>query len=845
MKRKLKILFLALMLAAIGFGTVSAATINDFKYNISTSPGSDQVEVNLLIVPDKAVEGDVNDVLNKTFDMTQFKISWSKDGGSTNQERMTYLDFDKGKLTKTIAYQDAKNITFTISEPSKSNYVSSKFNFNVEAKTLNASSSSSTSGDTKIQNGITKDDKEWFSFITEPLKNLTDNVSNIMSSVREFFELGFTGMLEVTFGNIFESTLKAVSGSSSQWLFCTPYLYSSDFKGWVYSLWLVFEIFGVAALLIGIMIAVFATYAGKSETNRVVKVMLATAVGITMTIFLAEGIIWFCNMGTDAAVREPLSKQYSELKKDNVPGIVKNLDPKTIGFSSFDGNTILKMAFSGGKKDTQIYSPDYKFYRLFASAPTKEEKASGRFEPGGGLIVMTWAMVMLIFLMLFSVLRYATVGLLCALSPFWFVKSMFKRDYDPIIGWLSLFTRSVLVSFIFDMAWLVCMYSNDPKGAIMEMGINPQFISCIVFTIATLLVFWFFIRHLFKAVTNPMNLNGLAVKTSWGQTLQKVGNSMQDVGYNLGGSRIGKISKFGNAMQRTGGRLAAEGYEREQIKKEKEAGNYDYKKGATQERIKRAIQDYDTRLMDRSRRTGVVDDSRKLFRPERIELDTVKAVGLEQNEIREVLSSHKNSLGEVYGDDGKNVMLDKRYSSESVNILKDAVKSKNFEQGYNRAENEDGYYLKDESKEKYKSLIENEGIAYKQEGESLWINKSDADKLLEKVVTVDSSDEVAKEKYTLLKPGRNVDLEEFKSELSKSLPADALSDKGSGRGILVKSKYTQQTQTAIDSFNKREPYWEDGNGGYYYRDKSLPGGIVVKNLSKPENGRNMGKYGLT
>ncbi|MDQ2085927.1 hypothetical protein RBH29_05675 [Herbivorax sp. ANBcel31] len=179
-----------------------------------------------------------------------------------------------------------------------------------------------------------------------------------------------------------------------------------------------------------------------------------------------------------------LVEEYNKPENQSII-LLDNLNEDEIGFDSFDGKSLGRLAFGLPLEDSNT-----PFYESFLTQ-----------NGGGGLIIMTWSMLCFIIMGILSILRYGCVGILDGLSSLWIAHCAWAGDETPAIGYINLLTRSIVLSYIFDLAWLEAYFViHNPWDF---EGIGSEILACILFTIAIAVSVSFWLRWFYRAVKQP------------------------------------------------------------------------------------------------------------------------------------------------------------------------------------------------------------------------------------------------------------------------------------------------------------------------------------------------------
>ena len=365
------------------------------------------------------------------------------------------------------------------------------------------------------------EDTPWYR-VDAKIGKMYESIKEITESIRSFFEDGLTGVVEKTNGIVLESCLNKTS-FDGKWVFSTPTLIEFS---WVRNLWWFCFAFSMISLALGIGISVLKVFAGKRSDSsiRLLRSFIIAVVGCSLSLYISDKLIETSNLFINSVARQSLVEEYK--KPENQSAILlTNLDEKKIGFDSFDGKSLAKMAFGSPLNDGKP------LYESFMSK-----------NGGAGLIIMSWAMFCFILMGLLSTLRYGTLGILGGFSSLWISGCAWTGDETALTGYINLFVRSIAMSFIFDGAWLISYFViNNPYDF---QGLGPQIVSCCVFTIAIILSIKIWFKWFAKSLFKPASLAGEDAKKWFSTKFEKVGSTSDKIRkrFSSSGSKKGNSS---------------------------------------------------------------------------------------------------------------------------------------------------------------------------------------------------------------------------------------------------------------------------------------------------------------
>lgn len=617
-----------------------------------------------------------------------------------------------------------------------------------------------------------KDDQEkakWYELdkkfdeIKGYFSNVEENLDQIVENIKMFFEGGLTGILERTLGSMMESFFTSVSGLINKWVFLTPNLIEYT---WIRKLWWIS--YSMAIMLFGTGVGfTFINYLrGKKHlTSKLFTALLIGFIGTTFSLLISDLIIQAKNTVINSLVQDTLYEAYQEGLKNSWM-LVSGLTKEEMSFDAFTGLQISKMIFGG-----QIGNSE-ELYKLFLSA--------GGI--GGGLITMIWAMADLSIIGLFGIVRHGVLGILGAGAPFWFMLCAFTGDPRPAAGWMNIYGRSVVLTIIFDIAWIFSVYINKAGGNEFA-GMGQQIISCILFTIALIVAIKFWLVWVKRALANPLTLAGDQAMEVWQKGASKFGSGVEATGKRYGAP----------GLQQKGAGMKKTAEERQKMWQERMRGPQH--KQVRNERLQKA------------RSQGTKDF---LKDNEDIKLST-SPVSMETT---------KKEVGYEFADKKDGDAVYKKLTDE---FGKEHIKR-----------DKEGYIsMWSEYEDHAMDIIEN----YQESIEEKDVDFTAYDQKAAKPRTI--------LKYNFQSPEQVDDVEDLlQSKLTSKAMINREQD-GKVSSMVVSTLNSDVDQVAIEKvlkeYEKRKIYWKTGDGYYYYYDKEVD--RLIKNLTPPKDGgRYMGSW---
>lgn len=688
-------------------------------------------------------------------------------------------------------------------------------------------------------------------------------IEEAMDFLKKIFKHGIGFIVNILIGEMLEGVYNTVSNWMSEWIFLTPKLINA---GWIKGLWNFCFVISIALTVAGIVFSMFSLKRGRLKNDKelgefnatkLISVIVSCILFSYFSLFICDMTINIENAGLNALARNVLWEKYSAekdklgnslVRQDNEP-ITKD----NISFSDFSGDKIIRMAFGlevfseNQEKDT--WDSDELYTGYYNST------FFGFLKTGGGLLIMILAMIILIIMGLFGLLKYGVLGLLGAGSPFWASWATFKGDGDPILGFINIFARTAGLSLLFDLAWLGAAHvtTNVATNEFKLIGAGKQLLACIIFIIALALATWFWFRWVVKVVKNPMTLAGADVRTSIGNTQQSIGKVMKEIGMHYG---LGGIVQQGAEME-------AAGATQKQIADEIKNGRFD-RDIPIKDRLTEAKRNAGKNLLDRQlnilKRKGVrYDNAGESVYEIMMALRSIDNPCFNGEELNNILTAAGYANTIYHGSDGKFFVDEDHLGNASAAIRRELVQNHMKE---HLLDNEPGYIINNFSDDKLsriKTLLNKNNLDHK----SLFSIKADGDNInaikhkaenLEEILSFLNSANVEETQFGSL-PGYLI-----KSNTAQARKMEEFFGKNNiryertGNKFLVARNDFESVQTRIDDMNSvisndlkgfNEKYEYNGNNkDEYAKIKNALGKIGVKhraseNLWLDENNRNI------
>ena len=763
----------------------------------------------------------------------------------------------------------------------------------------NFSKTDQTITDNTLASTTTDSDEQFRSESRSWYQKIGDTLSEIIESIRQIFTKGLSFLIDITIGNILQGFYNKVADGMAKWIFLTPKLIGF---AWIKKLWWICYILGAIGLVVGLLFTGFSIVTGRKKKlqqngkefnpSGLLVTLVVAFIGISLSLFAADSIISIENKLIDSVSASTIYEQYQKnIVSMSSIGIEYNLKEENIGFGSFTGDALCRMAYG------------------FDINPSKTITSNFIEESGfSALIPMTIAMIVLSLIGLFGLIRFFVIGILGGAAPFWFSYCSFTGDTDPVWGWVNLFARSVALSFVFDLAWIFSVYVTSNIATENFFG-SGQLIASLLFLIALVVAIKFWFKWVVKAAINPLKLAGAEARMQWGGTSSKIGKTMKNIG-----------SRYGlKELDYAGGMMMATGETQKSIAKEKKAGAYDWDKGAVKDRLLDSRMKYEKEYIKQHGSSGFVKSTEQ--KPIDMEgtLVEINSPAFSNERISKVLKENNFGGMSFKTEDGR-IMVDSDYVNEAQKLLQKAFSEKNIEED-TILDNELGFKLRkvdqdsmskleklmldkeirykninkispDKSHfeqlkneispdnfsdpEKYRQysnllskftpdekgnysckttddreyqqildMFDSQAVKYKTD-KDMWVSNDYRDELMENIIRTDEANEMSIEDtkkflfYELDSHNQN-DIQGIKEDISKKYPNANIIYEKNKLGIEYDETDEQKDEInkIIVNYYKKIPYWSDSKGRFWYKDFHV--NRMVPHLSKPDKGRYMGK----
>ncbi|MFM9329044.1 hypothetical protein [Paenibacillus mesotrionivorans] len=297
--------------------------------------------------------------------------------------------------------------------------------------------------------------------------------------------------------------------------------------------WSVFTIVGLVALLFALLILAQQIVRGKKEMSKLLKVFLICFISVFFSLTIINSINVLVNWFTQSTLSSMLKTV-------------------AINYQGLSGQEVVKAIVIGTEALTN---------------PTLVSQTAGKViasTEGGlfSLFIVTLFEVLPLYLV--SVLKVFVVMLLALFVSGWITATAFTGKMEILIGFLNLYIRTLIVGYVMALHWGIFVKAQTDYGSGIglstSIGITPIYLSCISAILLIIVLFFFWMKPLFKAVTQPLTLGGGEFVEKMGKYGVSASQTINNIGKRLGSEQIQqrgldmaqkskKISEYGKRMQ--------------------------------------------------------------------------------------------------------------------------------------------------------------------------------------------------------------------------------------------------------------------------------------------------------
>ena len=373
---------------------------------------------------------------------------------------------------------------------------------------------------------------DWGEFLS-PLKNILsdagDKIDRVTTSVSDVMSGQF---LKDAVDNLFvlwvdEMNRPLYDVFSKVYLF-TPRMGSIDF---VYGLWSMITMLCIILLIIGIGVLANQIIKGKKDLKSLMKVFIIALVSSALSLTVLNIIQVVMNWGTHTMMEGML-------------------DTQDIDYTALGGEDILKAIAVGLDALTD---PEYMQFTL--AALLKDQ--------GGIMTLFLYSFIVIFPLYLIAVIKLIVLIIMTVGVGFWITYMSYTGKVEALIGFLNIYIRTLLLGGAITLHWTLFVkaqtdYMNG-EGIFAVTGIAPVLAAPISMLLFYILFFFLWLRPVWRAVRDPIALNGGEAVEKAGKLSERASTSLQSIGKRLGSEYMQRKGlNFGEAskkMQQTGQRM--------------------------------------------------------------------------------------------------------------------------------------------------------------------------------------------------------------------------------------------------------------------------------------------------
>lgn len=292
-------------------------------------------------------------------------------------------------------------------------------------------------------------------------------------------------------------------------VFAKSYLFSPRVAeiGVVYQLWSILTIIGIIAIIVGIGVLVFKILSGKKDMKMLLKVFVGCAFACIFSLtglnILNVGVNW--------------------LNQGMMEGVIGTTG---IAYSGLGGEDVLKALVIGSDAIT-----DPQFAGMTLGELTVETE-------GGIFTLLGVVLFEVLPLFIVTVLKTMVLILLAALVPIWITLSAYNGRWETMLGFLNLYTRTLIVGFLLALHWAIFVKAQTDYGSgaglPAAIGVHPVWFSIISVTVLILVCFVFWYKPLVAGIKSPMTLAGGEVVEKLGEWGKRGSHAVNAIGKRFG-----------------------------------------------------------------------------------------------------------------------------------------------------------------------------------------------------------------------------------------------------------------------------------------------------------------------
>lgn len=299
----------------------------------------------------------------------------------------------------------------------------------------------------------------------------------------------------------------------------------------VQTLWSIITLLCVIALFVGSGILANQVMRGKKEMGALLKGFIVSLVTSILSLTILNMINVIANWMTQVAVE----------------GIIGT---EGIDYTSLTGFEILKALVVGSDVLTD---PSYAGQTLAETLVA----SGGIF----ALMLHMWTAIPTLYMI--AIIKILTLMGMAIGVGFWIAYVAFTGKLEVLVGYFNIYVRTLLVGLGTTVHWALFVraqtdYGNG-EGIWAETGVNPVVAVPISVCILVVVFFFVWLRPLWRAVRDPLTLNGGQMVESAGKWSERASTALHAVGRRLGSEGLQKsglnIAAAAKKMRSAGQRM--------------------------------------------------------------------------------------------------------------------------------------------------------------------------------------------------------------------------------------------------------------------------------------------------
>ncbi len=346
---------------------------------------------------------------------------------------------------------------------------------------------------------------EWVTNLMDKIDGMMENIRKLMSGelVREMINKLMAG-----WGNEIATPLY---GTLAKVFLFTPEIANISIiaKGWSVVMWV-----SLAIMAVSVIVLASKVFFAKQSLGK----MLLLFVFCSIFVFYSLTVLHFLNVFVNYVTQKALEA---------------TLQQTGVGYQGITGADLLK---------AMVIGPE-----VFTNTDYQNIELGNLLVDNGGIFTMIGFIsnVVVPFFYL-AILKCLVLFFMTIMINIWVVYVAFTGKYDTLIGALNIYVRTLLVGFICSLSWgwfVRVQQEYSASGGLSGdiIGIAPVYFAQGVVIFEMIIFFFFWVKPLFKAMKEPLHMNG-------GQVLENMGAKLRNISMmaNMAGKRLGL-----EGMQRT------------------------------------------------------------------------------------------------------------------------------------------------------------------------------------------------------------------------------------------------------------------------------------------------------